>query len=159
MNFSIDSLALTPLDHNMIYYGRFGGITDEFFFMYMRSRHQLLHLPAFNFELIFSVKYIVLNRFQSNWHDPGNGPNPYTGCIRYTVLVISRLATTTQDRLPCLRICHLDGFSAEEGRRATNDLLDDRSDRCCLVTHVTPFYFKRESTTPSWSIDLSIDVI
>jgi len=61
------------------------------------SRHQLLHLPAFNFELILSVKYIVFDRFQSNWHDPGNFFNPYAGCMRYTILVISQLATTTQD--------------------------------------------------------------
>jgi hypothetical protein len=90
---SLAGLASTSLDHNMIYYGRFGGITDVLFGVYMDSTSA----SAFNFELILSVKYIVLNRFQSNWHHPGNVPNPYVGCIRYTILVISQLATTTQD--------------------------------------------------------------
>jgi hypothetical protein len=62
-----DWIGISPLDHNMIFYRRFGGIT-----------FQLLHLPAFDFELILSVEYLVI---QSNWHHPTRGLHAAQYCL------------------------------------------------------------------------------
>jgi hypothetical protein len=118
---SLAGLASTSLDHNMIYYGRFGGITDVIFGVYMESTSA----SAFNFELILIVKYIVLELAPS-WKCSQSLRGLHTV---YNTGYFTACDYHPRHRLPCLRICHFDRLSAEEGRRGTNAQLDGRSDR------------------------------